>query len=63
MPKTLFGSLIEAQGAAKSSGRRVRGGFCILIPEMAIFGGLAKWLKLWRAGARTYDHLLTDNTV
>ena len=46
-----------AQGAAKSGGRRVRGSFCILTPEMARFGGLANWLKLWRAGARTYGHL------
>ena len=48
---------ILAHTAAKSSDWRVRGSFCVLTPEMARFGGLANWLKLWRAGARTYGHL------
>jgi hypothetical protein len=56
LPKTLFESQELASGAAKSGGRRVRGSFCILTPEMANSGGLANWLKLWRAGARTYGH-------
>ena len=55
--KTLFGSPETAPGAAKSGGRRVRGSFCILTPEMANSGVLANWLKLWRAEARTYGHL------
>jgi hypothetical protein len=57
MPKTLFGRQHLPPGAAKSGGRGVRGSFCILTPEMAKIGGLANWLKLWRAGARAYDHL------
>jgi hypothetical protein len=31
---------IRARTAAKSSGRRVRGSFCVLTPEMAEFGVL-----------------------
>jgi signal recognition particle subunit SEC65 len=48
---------VLAQAAAKSSGRRVRGSFCVLTPEMAEIDVVANRLKLWWAGARTYDHL------
>ena len=40
-----------APTAAKSSGRGVRGSFCVLTPEMANVGDCANWLKLWRGGS------------